>query len=125
MTAHPLHRLRARCLALPEASEKTSWGVIPTFRVRDKIFAQVEDDHHGSGHIAVWCKARSGVPELLAESHPDRHFRPPYLAHLGWIGIRLDIELSADDWDEIADLIDDSYRLAAPKRLPAALGAGR
>ena len=37
-------RLREICLALPEATEKVSWGDVLTFRVRDKIFAQYEDN---------------------------------------------------------------------------------
>ena len=34
----PIDRLRAICLALPEAEERETWE-IPTFRVRDRIFA--------------------------------------------------------------------------------------
>jgi len=57
----PLDRLREICLALPETSEKVSWGDVPTFRVRDKIFAQFEDNHHGSGRVELWCKAPPGA----------------------------------------------------------------
>ncbi|TDC02767.1 MmcQ/YjbR family DNA-binding protein, partial [Actinomadura bangladeshensis] len=32
----------------------------------------------------------------------------------GWVGARLDVD---HDWDEMAELIEDSYRLIAPKRL--------
>lgn len=121
MTDDPIERIRAVCLAFPEASEKTSWGTIPTFRVRDKIFAQVEDNHHNSGRLALWCKAKPGMQALLVESQTGRFFRPPYVAHLGWIGIHLDFVLTSDQWDEIDDLIDDAYRLTAPKRILAAL----
>jgi len=48
------------------------------------------------------------------QAAPDRFFVPPYVGHHGWIGVRLDVEL---DWDEIADLVADSYRMTAPKRL--------
>lgn len=37
-----LARLRAICLALPEATEQLTWESVPTFRVRDRIFAQYE-----------------------------------------------------------------------------------
>jgi len=33
----------------------------------------------------------------------------------------LDVEI---DWEEVADLVEESYRMTAPKRLIARLGAG-
>lgn len=117
MIDDPVGRIRRRCLAFPEAAEKISWGVIPIFRVRDTIVAQVEDNHHTSQRLALWCKAKPGVQEMLVESYPDRFFRPRYVARLGWIGIHLDIALTPDQWDEIEDLIEDAYRLTVPKRL--------
>jgi hypothetical protein len=51
---------------------------------------------------------------------PDRFFRPPYVGHRGWVGLRLDIE---PDWDEVADVVDEAYRKVAPKRLVALLDA--
>jgi hypothetical protein len=36
----------------------------------------------------------------------------------GWIGAYLDVD---QDWEELADLIDESYRMTAPKRLVAQL----
>ena len=109
----PLGRLRAICLALPETSEKEAWGA-PTFRVRDKMFGMYVDDHHGDGRIALWCKAPEGIQAMLVEAAPERFFVPPYVGHKGWIGVRLD---RAVDWDEIADLVADSYRMTAPARL--------
>ena len=43
----PVDRLRAICLALPEATEQIAWGE-PTWRVRGKLFAQLDDHHHGA-----------------------------------------------------------------------------
>lgn len=121
MIDDPVARIRAFSLAFPEAAEKISWGTVPTFRVRDKIFVMVQDDHHGSGHLALWCKAKPGVQEMLVESQPERFFRPPYVGHNGWVGARLDIDLTPDGWDEIEELIEDSYRMTAPKRVLALL----
>jgi predicted DNA-binding protein (MmcQ/YjbR family) len=98
------------CLALPEAIEKETWGD-PTFRVRDKIFAM---QRTGDGRNSVWCKAPPGVQELLVGSAPEQFFVPPYVGHNGWVGVRLDIDI---DWDEVADIIEASYRMTAPKRL--------
>lgn len=114
MPDDPLKRLRAICLALPEATEKEAWGD-PTFRVRDKIFAMPKK---GDGRVSLWCKAQPGVQEMLVDSDPERFFVPPYVGHNGWIGVRLDIEI---DWDEVADLVECGYRMTAPKRLSALL----
>ncbi len=114
-------RVRALCLALPEATERPmEHHVAPAFRVREKIFVMVEQDHHGSGRLAVWVKAPPGVQEILMHSDPERFFRPPYLGPKGWVGVML---TGVVDWDELRGLIVDSYRLIAPKRLAQATGA--
>jgi hypothetical protein len=120
MSVDPIERIRALSLSYPESSEKEAWGEA-TFRVRDKLFAQVEDNHHNSGRLALWCKAKPGMLDALTESRPDRYFRPPYVAHRGWVGILLRPEPSPEDWEEIEELIDDAYRLTAPKRMLALL----
>lgn len=40
-----------------------------------------------------------------------------------WIGIRLDV--GEVDWAEVAEIVEESYRMTAPKRLVAALDAQR
>lgn len=109
----PLERLRAICLALPETTEKIAWGA-PTFRVRGKMFAMFLDNHHGDGRVAMWCKAPPDVQGILVSADAQRFFVPPYVGHKGWIGVRLDVTV---DWDEVADIVEDGYRMAAPKRL--------
>lgn len=113
----PVQRLRELCLALPEATEKEAWGT-PTFRVREKIFAMVDDHHHGQERLAVWCKAPPGVQEILINADPKHYFRPPYVGPNGWVGVRIDLPI---DWAEIEDLVTQSYRMTAPKRLLALL----
>jgi predicted DNA-binding protein (MmcQ/YjbR family) len=51
--------------------------------------------------------------ELAAEA-PERFFRPPYVGVRGWLGVRLDGRV---DWDEIAELCQDAYRVVAPATL--------
>lgn len=103
-------RLRAICLDFPEAVERETWEA-PTYRVRDKIFAMQRGTE---APIALWCKANPGVQEMLVAGDPARYFVPPYVGHNGWIGVRLD---GGVDWDDVADLVAESYRLIAPKRL--------
>jgi predicted DNA-binding protein (MmcQ/YjbR family) len=105
-----LERLRAICLGLPEATEGQGVGN-PTFRVKDKIFAM---QHPVDNRPSMWCKAPRGFQDVLVGSDPERFFVPPYVGRNGWVGVWLDLEL---DWAHIADLIDDSYRMTAPKRL--------
>jgi predicted DNA-binding protein (MmcQ/YjbR family) len=109
-----LERLRGICLVLPEATEQGGVGD-PTFKVREKIFAM----RHGfEGRPSLWCKAPPGVQGMLIDSAPERFFVPPYVGQHGWVGIWLDTDI---DWDEVADLVQESYRLTAPKRLIALL----
>jgi hypothetical protein len=112
-----LARLRRVCLALPEAHEVEAWGE-PTFRVRNKLFAMyaAAGNHHGNGRAAVWCKAAPGNQAIMVAADPDRFFVPPYVGPSGWVGIRLG---RGTDWKELAELLADSYRLVAPRRLAA------
>ena len=110
-----LERLRKICLALSEATEKEAWGD-PTWRVGNRIFAMQKGNYAG-GRPSVWLKAPPGGQDVLVSSAPERFFVPPYVGHKGWVGIWLDGR--SFDWDELADLIDESYRLIAPKRLQA------
>ena len=118
ITADRLQRLRRICLALPEASEKETWGD-PTWRVRDRIFAMQKGNFEG-GRPSLWFKAPDGDQAVLVGSDPRRFFVPPYVGHKGWVGVHLDGP--GLDWEELGELIEDSYRLIAPKRLVARLG---
>lgn len=111
-------RLRGICLGLPEAVEKPFGGhTAPSFRVRDKLFVMTSEDGR-----TVTFKAAPGVQEALVAADPDRFFVPAYVGAKGWVGARLDV---GQDWDEIAELIEDSYRMIAPRRLVALLDQQR
>jgi hypothetical protein len=110
MSDEVLEKLRAICLVLPEAVEASGVGD-PTFKVRDKIFAM---RHPMNERPSLWCKALPGLQEGLVGSNPERFFVPPYVGHHGWVGIWLDVEV---DWDHVAELVEKSYRMTAPKRL--------
>jgi hypothetical protein len=112
-----MRKLRALCLALPGATEQEAWGE-PTFRVGGRMFAMHSGQHPGHGpERALLCKAPPGVQGMLVSADPGRFFVPRYVGHSGWIGIRLD---GAVDWDVVADLVEESWRMTAPKRLAAA-----
>jgi hypothetical protein len=109
-----LERVRELCLALPETSERLSHGQ-PTFFIRGKkSFVMYLDNHHDDGRVALWCAAPGGMQEALVESAPEHYFRPPYVGHRGWLGVRLDRDL---DWNDIAGAIEDAYLTVAPRQL--------
>jgi hypothetical protein len=117
-----LERVRRICVALPEVTERLSHGEVTWFIGDKRVLASMDDDHHGADHFAVTCPAPPGVQRQLVEADPDRFFRPPYVGPAGWIGIRLDESV---DWDEVERLIEDAYRLRAPKSFVRQLDAGR
>src|SRR5262245_27584697 len=104
-----ISRVREACLVLPEATEKPVGGhTAPSFRVRDKLFVMTSEDG-----LSMMFKAGPGVQEALVTESPERFFVPKYVGAKGWVGAHLDVD---QDWDEMAELIEDSYRLIAPKR---------
>jgi hypothetical protein len=108
-----LGRLRAMCLAFPETSERPSHGA-PSFFVREKrCFLMVLDNHHEDGIFGVWCAAPPGNQELLVAAKPDRFFRPPYVGHRGWLGVRLNEDL---DWEELEGIVEDAFATVAPAK---------
>jgi hypothetical protein len=117
MTADPLYSLRRLCLALPETTERLSHGE-PTWFIRGKKTFVTYADHHHDDKLGFWCPAPPGVQEELVAAEPERFFRPPYVGHRGWLGVRLDVDV---DWDEVEQIVIDAYRMVAPKVLIAQL----
>jgi predicted DNA-binding protein (MmcQ/YjbR family) len=110
-----MERVRALCLALPEAFELTTWDH-PTFRVgggRGKIFCTAAADGSAITVKADPLERRS----LLEQGEP--FYLPPYVGPKGWIGAHT----AHADWQELAELIATSYCLVAPKRLARQVSA--
>ena len=107
--------VRQACADLPEVEERLSHGV-PTFFVRGKkAFLSVWwQGHHDLEFPHVWCAAPPGAQEALVASDAERFFRPPYVGHRGWVGVRLDPRLDAA---ELRELCEDGYRAVAPAAL--------
>ena len=110
-------RVRAICLGFPEATERASHGA-PAFFVGKQFVMLWPSGHHDRDFPHLWCAAPAGAQEEAVASSPERFFRPPYVGHRGWLGLRLDGDV---DWDEVAELCEDAYRVVAPKRLVAVL----
>lgn len=116
-----LAEVRDIALGLPEAFEKVSHGR-PVF-CAPKMFAVYGGSTKSSGtqSSGTLVAVPHGVlvkvedSERTALEHDRRFFRPAYLGPSGWLG--LDFDAHPVDWDEVAELIDASFRLVAPRKL--------
>lgn len=106
--------LRRVCLALPEAVEVEAWGR-PTFRAGKKIFALFSGSEDRRFTVIFKPDAEER-PALLGD---DRFHVPPYWGPSGWLG--LDLTAAPVEWDEVAELVETSYRQVALKRMLKAL----
>ena len=114
-------RVREIALALPEADETLSHGM-PCYGIRKgKKFAWVTNNHHSGGHVALLVKISGRDEQLhLIEQDEERYSRPAYFGD-DWIAIRLD--LGDNDWEAIAEWLQRSWRMVAPKRLTKLIDA--
>ena len=102
-----LDRLTKLCLSFPDARRESNEHHT-AFSVRKKKFAYFLNNHHGDGIVSVCCKVRPGDNSALAAAQPSRFYMPAYIACRGWVALRLD--RGEVDWDEVAELVADSYR---------------
>lgn len=108
-----LEKLRAMCLAFPEASESLSWGH-PNFRADKRTFATFERvDRRPS--IAFRLDP-DDVERLLRRKE---FFSRPY-GRGQWVSVWADTAL---DWRVVCDLLQRSYRVVALQRMITALEA--
>jgi predicted DNA-binding protein (MmcQ/YjbR family) len=106
-----VERFRAICMALPEAREEKAWAGT-RWLIRKQTFAHVI----GAKGVDV-VTFRSEPPELQVLQHAGHPF-----FYAGWgrdvVGMVID---GNTDWEEVAELMSDSYCVMAPKKLRAAL----
>lgn len=116
MASLELGRVREIALAFLEVTERLSHGAT-CFFVRDKRPLCYFHDHHNDDRVSLWCPAPPGTQEALVAGAPTRFFKPPTSARgtfSNWIGVFLDTSgEAAADWDEIAEILEDAYRIAA------------
>jgi hypothetical protein len=121
----PFEWVRAIALALPGVSERMSHGEPCFFVGGTRALCYFHDDHNCDGRVSLWCPAPPGVQEDSVSGEPARFFRPPMSARgtfSTWLGVYLDrAGEGVVDWDEVGAIIEDAYRLAAPRGLIAEL----
>lgn len=118
-----LERVRTLCLALPEVSTRVDPSRVEerstahSFDIRKRSFCLLVTRVSPAGRPVTVLVLRADPDEreaLLAIGHP---FFPPRAGH-GRIGVVLGDDT---DWEEIGELVLESYRVLAPKKLGALL----
>jgi len=108
-----LKQLDALCARLPETSRATQFGN-PVWKAGKKTFVS-SHYHTGRLNLSFWV----GVDAQTLLTQDPRYRIPAYTGHNGWID--LDVEDQAD-WQEIEQLLLESYRHFALRRMLKALG---
>jgi hypothetical protein len=101
---------RRIALSLPATTERPSYGT-PGFRVKDKLFARVHDLPHT---LVVWVPDMAEKEALLAAA-PQTYFETPHYDGYPMVLVRL----PAIEVGELTEVLTDSWRARAPRRLLA------
>ena len=119
-------RVAELALRLPEVREEDAWTGV-RWRVRQRTFAHVVALHHADAVSRVGVTDGRTVTVVTLRSAGEERaalaaIGPPYLA--SWADDVVAVVLDdATDWDELGELVAESYRLLAPRRLVRALDA--
>lgn len=105
--------VRRIALSLPATSEKTSYGT-PGFRVRDRLFARIREE----GEVLVVWVADEGEKHGLVSSEPEKFFTTPHYDGHPIVLVRF----GGVDIEELRELLTESWRLRAPKKVLTQLG---
>ena len=118
-----IERVRTLCLALPEVTVRVDGSL-----TRTRSTAHSFDIRRRSFCLLVAREGQAGqpVPLLVLRADPEEreallsHGRPFFATRAGHD--RIAVLLASDtDWDEIRELVTESYRVLAPKKLTALL----
>ena len=102
--------VRRLALALPEVTEKPSYGT-PGFRVKDRLFARI---HQDGGVLVLWT-ADMVEKESFIDSEPDVFFTTPHYEGHAHVLVRLD----RVDEAQLAELLQMAWHVRAPASLRA------
>jgi hypothetical protein len=105
--------VRAICRGLPEVTENPAWAGTQ-FRIRKRVFAHVltVDFAEAPVDVLTFRAAGTELGALRGGGHP--YFRPAWGADA--VGMVLDPGVR---WDEVAELVTESYCVVAPRKLIA------
>jgi hypothetical protein len=101
---------------LPEVEEGT-WFRTPCLRVRKKSFCRMKED----GETLVVRVVDHEDKDALLRSDPEVFFTTPHYDGYAYVLVRLE----RVDLAQLVELIEDAWRLCAPKRVLAVYDAER
>jgi hypothetical protein len=115
-----LRRVRLACAQLPDAREEQSYAGV-RWRIRGRTLLEVVSVERGGNPFTfvTFHAANAELDALVAVGDP---FAP------GWGPGLVEMVLRDDgttDWTEVKELLTESYRLLAPKKLIALLDNAR
>jgi predicted DNA-binding protein (MmcQ/YjbR family) len=118
-----VERVRTLCLALPEVTVRVDHSLTNTrstahsFDIRRRSFCLLVAREGSTGRSVPFLVLRADPDEREALLSMGRPFFVPRAAR-----DRIGVLLTGDtDWDEIRELVTESYRILAPKKLTALL----
>jgi predicted DNA-binding protein (MmcQ/YjbR family) len=98
-----LAKMRKICMALPGTIEKISHGH-PSFATKKGVYAVIEEY---KGELSICVNVGRGVQAIFLED--PRFYPTPYAAKNGWVSLK--VHAAPLDWEEIAGLLEGSYKL--------------
>src|SRR5271163_4755217 len=102
-------KVRMLALALPKAEEGTSYGT-PAFKVGGTLFVRLHQD----GESLV-VKIDKNERSMRIKAEPETYYITDHYRNYPWILVRL----ASVEPDDLRDLLEEAWRLSAPKRLVA------
>ncbi len=128
LSSEVLDRVRSICLALPETHEETAWTGI-RWRIRTRTIAHLLVVADGKPQSHARALGHDGPATVLTFRTPPSEvdafasMGEPYF-YGGWgrdvVG---SVITENTDWEEVEELVTDSYRQMAPQRLVSRLDA--
>jgi hypothetical protein len=113
-------RVRAICGALPEVTSNPAWAGTQ-WRVRKRTFAHVLAVDFAAGPLTVVTFRSAGAELTALRDAGLPYFRPAWGADaVGLVADGWAVD-GGTDWDEVGELLTDSYRVVAPLKLVARL----
>jgi predicted DNA-binding protein (MmcQ/YjbR family) len=102
-------RMAKATARLPGVTQEVDGFGHNTFKVGKKSIVMIGSGE-GAGSLSIKCDLTT--QDALIRS--GRYVRTPYIGQHGWITIMGDARL---DWAEIEELVEDAYRMSAPRKL--------
>ena len=107
--------VRAMAMAMPEATEGTSFGT-PAFHVRKKLFLRLKEDGE-----SIVLRINVFEREYLLEAEPDAFYITDH--YRDWPAVLARLAVLTPE--RLRPHVEDSWRMMAPAKLVAAYDASR